>query len=37
VPRPQFEIIDWDDPASDFDKAPPAIASEVEFDESIPF
>ena len=37
VPRPQFEIVGWDDPASDFNEAPPAVAPEGEFDDSIPF
>jgi len=35
VLRPQFVIVGWDDPVSDFNTAPPAIASEL--DVSIPF
>jgi hypothetical protein len=37
VPRPHFEIVDWDDPARDFVETPPTIASEGELDDSIPF
>jgi hypothetical protein len=37
VPRPQFEIVGWDDSASDFDEAPPALIPEGDFDDSIPF
>ena len=33
VPRPHFEIVGWDDPASE----PAASAAEGEFDDSIPF
>ena len=37
VPRPLFEIVAWDDPASDFEGAPPTIVSKGEFDDTIPF
>jgi hypothetical protein len=37
VPRPQFEIVGWDEPSKDIDVMSPPIASEGEFDDSIPF
>ncbi len=37
VPRPQFEIIGWDEPSKDIDVAPPATTSEDEFQDTIPF
>jgi hypothetical protein len=37
VPRPHFEIVGWDDPRSAFAEAPPPIAPDGEFDDSIPF
>jgi hypothetical protein len=37
VPRPRFEIVGWDDPASDLNEMPPPITSEGGFDDSIPF
>jgi hypothetical protein len=37
VPRPHFEIVGWDDPLSTFAAAPPPIAPEGEFEDSIPF
>ena len=37
VPRPRFEIVGWDDPLSAFAEAPPPVAPEGEFEDSIPF
>ena len=37
VPRPQFVIVGWDNPASDFDEPPSVVPSDGEFDDSIPF
>jgi hypothetical protein len=37
VPRPQFEIVGWDEPSKDIDVISPPITSEGEFDDSVPF
>jgi hypothetical protein len=37
VPRPQFEIVGWDELAGDVDETPPAVTSEDEFRDEIPF
>jgi len=42
VPRPQFDIVGWDEPAADIDVTPPfdgtpPVTSEDEFEDSIPF
>jgi hypothetical protein len=37
VPRPQFEIVGWDELAGDIDETPPAVTSEDEFRDEIPF
>ena len=37
VPRPQFEIVGWDEPAGDVNETPPAVTSEDEFRDEIPF
>jgi hypothetical protein len=36
VPRPDFEIVGWDDMTDDVVKAPP-VTSEQEFQDTIPF
>jgi hypothetical protein len=37
VPRPLFEIVGWDDLADGGNQAPPAVTSEDEFRDEIPF
>jgi hypothetical protein len=37
VPRPHFEIVGWDEPAGDVNETPPAVTSEREFEDEIPF
>jgi hypothetical protein len=37
VPRPQFDIVGWDEPSKDIDVMPPSVTSEGGFDDLIPF
>ena len=37
VPRPHFEIVGWDEIADDVNATPPAVISEDEFRDQIPF
>jgi hypothetical protein len=37
VPRPYFEIFGWDESSDDRNETPPAVTSEGEFADEIPF
>ena len=37
VPRPQFEIVGWDELTGDTNEMPPPVTSEDEFEDEIPF